>query len=382
MKFAHLGDCHLGGWRHPELKELNLKSFQEAVSRCIKERVEFILIAGDLFDTSYPPIETLKETFLEFRKLKEANIPVFLIAGSHDFSAAGKSFLDVIEKAGFCKNVSLFEERDEKIILHPTLVKNVAIYGYPGKKSGLEVDDLERIKLDDSPGFYKILMLHTSLKDAIGTLPIKAVDYRSLPKVDYIALGHLHINYCKESRAYSGPIFPNNISELEELKHGFFYIVENGKARKEEINLKDVLVLDIEIKESLSATGEIISLLQKENVRDKIVIVKLHGVLKEGKLSDIDFSKVENYLKSQGAFVFLRSTTRLHLIEPEVKLDSIESGNIESEIIKRFEEKNPSKFNHLISLLSRSLQVEKQDDEKKINFEERVISEIKKVLPL
>ena len=146
MKFAHLGDCHLGGWRQPELKELNFRSFQIALERIAKENVDFILIAGDLFDTAYPPIETLKETFDEFRKIKEKNVPVFLIAGSHDYSVSGKTFLDVLERSGFCKNVAKFEERDGKILLLPTIFENVAIYGYPGKKSGLEVDDIEKIK--------------------------------------------------------------------------------------------------------------------------------------------------------------------------------------------------------------------------------------------
>ena len=27
MKFAHLSDCHLGGWRQPELQELNINLF-------------------------------------------------------------------------------------------------------------------------------------------------------------------------------------------------------------------------------------------------------------------------------------------------------------------------------------------------------------------
>ena len=72
MKFAHLGDCHLGSWRQPELQELNFKSFQLAIERCLQERVEFVLIAGDLFDSAYPPVEILKEVFAEFRKLKEA----------------------------------------------------------------------------------------------------------------------------------------------------------------------------------------------------------------------------------------------------------------------------------------------------------------------
>src|SRR3989344_684880 len=190
MKFAHLGDAHLGGWRQPELKSLNIQSFQEAVKRCIAEKVDFILIAGDLFDSAYPPIETLKETFEEFKKIKEAKIPVFLIAGSHDYSISGKTFLDVLEKAGFCKNVFKAEEKNGKIILEPTICKNVAIYGFPGKKSGLEVDEIERIKIQDSPGLFKILMLHTTIKDAVGNDLIKSVDEKNLPKVDYIALAH------------------------------------------------------------------------------------------------------------------------------------------------------------------------------------------------
>ena len=44
MKFAHLGDCHLGGWNEQEIQELNLKSFQYAISKCINEKVNFILI--------------------------------------------------------------------------------------------------------------------------------------------------------------------------------------------------------------------------------------------------------------------------------------------------------------------------------------------------
>ena len=195
MKFVHLGDCHLGGWQQPELKELNFQSFRFALQKSIKEQVDFILIAGDLFDTAYPPIETLKDTFDEFRKVREKNIPVFLIAGSHDYSVSGKTFLDVLEKAGFCKNVAIFEERLGNIFLLPTVYKNVAIYGYPGKKSGLEVEDIERIKMQDSPGLFKILMLHTTIRDAIGNLPMKSVDEKKLPPANYIALAHLHINY-------------------------------------------------------------------------------------------------------------------------------------------------------------------------------------------
>ena len=141
-KFAHIADCHLGGWKQQQLQDLNFASFEKAIDICIKEKLDFILIAGDLFDSAYPPIEILKETFAQFRKLKEAKIPCFIVAGSHDYSVSGKTFLDVLEKAGFCTNVENFEEKQNEIgekflMLNPTIYKNVAIYFYPLKKSRL-----------------------------------------------------------------------------------------------------------------------------------------------------------------------------------------------------------------------------------------------------
>jgi DNA repair exonuclease SbcCD nuclease subunit len=382
MKFAHLGDCHLGGWRQPELKELNFQSFQYAIAECMKEKVDFILIAGDLFDSAYPPIDILKDTFHEFRKLKDCGIPVFLIAGSHDYSASGKTFLDVLERAGFCKIVSIFEEKDGKIILQPTIYQNVAIYGYPGKKSSLEVEEIEKIRLQHSPGLFQILMLHTAIRDAIGTVPIKAVDHHTLPKVDYVALAHLHINYQNGNVIYSGPIFPNNISELEELKAGSFYIISSNSIRKREIKLKDTLVITMEIKNALNATDEILSCLKKENLKDKIIILKLCGILEVGKSSDIDFTKIENYTKNEKAFVLLKSTTKLHLPEQDVKIDAIDSTQLETQIIKKFEESNPNKFNPLIPSLIRALQIDKIEDEKLSIFEDRLISEARKILQI
>ena len=382
MKFAHMGDCHLGGWRQPELRDLNFQSFQIAISRCIKEKVELILITGDLFDNPYPSIDTLKDAFTEFRKLKDAYIPVFIIAGSHDYSSSGKTFLDVLEKAGFCINVSVYEEKDDSIILLPTIYKNFAIYGYPGKKTSLEVDEIEKIKIQDAPGLFRILMLHTAIRDAIGNLPIKAVDEQKLPKVDYLALSHLHIKYNKGNRVYSGPIFPNSLSELEELQGGLFYIIENGKIKREEINIKQVLVINIEIKNSLSATEDIIKLLEKEFLKDKIIILKLSGILEQGKINDIDFQKIDSYIKKREAFVFLKSTSKLHTLESDMKLDVIATKGLEQEIIKKFEESHPNKFNYLIPQLIKSLQINKFEDEKLYVFEERVLSETKKVLNL
>jgi len=380
MKFAHLGDCHLGGWKHPELKELNLKSFQYAIDKCIKYKVDFILITGDLFDSAYPSIEILKDSFFEFRKLREANIPVFLIAGSHDYSASGKSFLDVLEKAGFCRNTAAFIEKKDNIILEPTIFGNVALYGYPGKKSGLEIEEISKIKLQDSPGLFKILMLHTAIRSAVPNPMIEAVDDSKLPKVDYLALSHLHVNYSKEEKVYSGPIFPNNLQELEELKAGSFYIFDNGKITREEIKLKEVFIVSLEVKDALLATDTILQKLSKENVKDKIVILKISGSLEKGKTTDINFNKIESIARENGAYTLLKSTSKLHILESEIRFEQFSSDAIESEIIKKFELTNKNKFNSFILSLLKSLQVEKVEDERSMIFEERLISEINKVI--
>src|SRR3989344_6028524 len=379
MKFMHLADCHLGALRQPELNLLNFQSFQKALQNAIKEKVEFLLIAGDLFDSAYPSIDTLKETFREFRRLKEADIPVFIIAGSHDYSVSGKTFLDVLEKSGFCKNVSVFEEKNGKIILQPTLYKNVAIFGYPGKKSGLEVDEIEKIKLEDCPGFFKILMLHTTIKSAVLNPRIKSVDDSKLPSVNYLALGHLHINFNKNGRVYSGPIFPNNLPELEELKWGSYCLYNNGKIERREIKLKNILLVPYDLNNALRATDEIIELLKKEILKDKVVLLKISGIIEIGKIADMDFGKIELYVKGQGAYVFIKNTSKISLSETELEIDTIDTEDMESQIIEKFMGSNESRFNHLVLPLMRALQTEKIYDEKSSVFEERILSETKKI---
>jgi len=380
MKFAHIADCHLGGWPQPQLRELNFKCFQEVVRRCISEKVDFILIAGDLFDSPYPPIDTLKEAFDEFRKIKEAKIPVFLIAGSHDYSVSGKTFLDVLEKAGFCKNVFDFEEHNGKIILHPTLYSGAAIYGYPGKKSGLEVAEIRKIKLQEAPGLFRIVMLHTSIRSAVPYGDIEAVDEKELPAADYYALGHLHIRYQKNEKVYPGPTFPNDIGELEELQGGSFCIVDKGKIKRELINIKEVLPIYLEINNALHATDGIIAMLKGRNLKDKIIIIRLSGVLETGKTSDINFQSVEQFAREQGALTVLKSTNKLYIKEFEKEDIPSESENIESKIVDELIKKNQSKFSGLIPELLKTFMMEKIEDETTLAFEDRLFSEARNLL--
>lgn len=383
MKFAHLGDCHLGGWRFPELQQLNMLSFSKAIDFCIKEKVEMVLIAGDLFDSAYPSIEVLKQTFAEFRRLSKANIPSFIIAGSHDYSVAGKTFLEVLEYAGFCINVFKSEEKNDKIILRPTIFKNFAIYGYPGKKSGLEIPELKKVVLEDAPGFFKILMLHTAIKEAISRLPIDSISISELPKADYYALAHLHINFCSKNVVYSSPIFPNNFEELEELQNGGFFIIDTNNflnCKKVPIKLKDVLTVAVKVDNSLTATEKIISDLNKYNLKDKIVLLKLQGKLTNGKISDIRFNEIEEFAIKNEAYFFMRNISKLSFEELGIKIELKDVHEVEDNVIHEYFDKNPSKFSNKIPLMLKALTAEKQEDEKNTTFNERLFGELSKIL--
>ena len=390
VKFAHFADCHLGSWRQQELQDLNFQSFQKAIEKSIEEKVDFILMAGDLFDSAYPPIEILKETFAEFKKIKEENIPVYLIAGSHDFSASGKTFLDVLEKGGFCINVEKQEvQEDGRIKLKPTFFQDIAIFGYPGRKSGMEIEDLKKVYFD-SVYPYTIFMIHTTISDVVGNLPMESVDKLKLPLADYYAMGHIHQVFKKTEAtatfSYPGPIYPNNFQELVDLKYGSFNMcnLSNGMLKVENIKipLKEVVYKELLIDDGLTATDKIIGEIDRLNLQDKIFLLKLKGTLLQGKMGDVRFNEIEQFVNKKGASIFLRNISAIKIQEADMEIESDDVENIEEKIIEEYSEKNPADFNKFIPQLMNSLSIEKNEDEKSVIFENRLMDELKHILGL
>ena len=390
VKFAHLADCHLGGWRQEELQELNLNSFRRAIDISIQEKVDFVLVAGDLFDSAYPPIEILKETFGEFRKLKDAGIKTYIIAGSHDFSASGKTFLDVLEKAGFCENVHKMEiDGEGKFKLKPTFFNEIAIFGYSGKKSGMEIEDLRKVYFDSVYPFT-IFMIHTTIKDIVGTIPIDSIEKLDLPVADYYAMGHIHQIFKKEERkstfVYPGPVFPNNFQELANLGCGSFEIVELDrgilKSRNIKLELVEKAYLEVNLEDGHTATEKIIQEIDKLNLRNKIFLLKLKGTLIKGKSGDIRFNEIEEFVKKKEAHSFLRNISSIVNQEEQLEIDVKEIENIEGQIFQDYTLKNPHDFNKFLPGLLKTLSIEKNEDEKNNIFETRLISELKSTLNL
>ncbi|MFH1249173.1 MAG: DNA repair exonuclease [archaeon] len=397
MRFAHIADCHLGGWREPKLQELNLEVFRKSIDICINEKVDFVLIAGDLFDIAMPQIEILEETFAQFRRLKESSIKCYLIAGSHDYSVSGKTFLNVLEKAGFCDNISKLEEKEDATYLEFFIEGDLLLAGIPGKKAGLERRMYKNLVMKDLKQHsekIKIFMMHTTITEV---KPKELAEVETIGGVylpdgfDYYAAGHLH--KVKEKRIdkrmviYPGPLFPNNFGELEELKAGNFCIVDIDKEKKfpvvkrVEIKLRDVVVIEpnVEGKDAETATAMIIKDIENTDIKEKIVLLKIKGKL-NGKISDIRFENIN--LAMADSYAHLRNTSQLLSSELEIqvstKSDNIEQ--IEEEVITRYIRQQDDEFSKYFMSLINSLEIEKREGETSTAFEKRVNEEAVKIL--
>src|SRR3989344_4210816 len=308
MKFAHLADCHIGGWREEELKKLGIESFSYAINKCIEENVGFVLISGDLFNTSLPDIDLIKKTSKILSKLKKHNINCYIIPGSHDFSPSGKTMLDVLESSGLVKNV--FKFKDDKLRLTKDKT-NVKITGILGLRSGLEKEHFQNLPkdhLEKEPGF-KIFMFHKMLEEykPKDMENIEGESIKNFPKnFNYYAGGHVHYllekEFGKGKIVYPGPLFPNNFKELEELKFGRFCIVDdNLNVKREEVKLKEAVCYKInaENKTPEEVELEIISTIKDYKEKITALIHSLDMEKGEGeKNSDFEKRVIESGLKS------------------------------------------------------------------------------------
>ncbi|MFH1211178.1 MAG: DNA repair exonuclease [archaeon] len=394
MKFAHMADCHIGGWREPQMKELGVKVFDIAIEKCISEHVAFILISGDLFNTALPSIDLLRDAASVLKKAKDHDISVYIIPGSHDFSPSGKTMLDVLEKAGLIENVFRFQ--DDRLVFTEDKT-GVKITGLLGKKGGLEksyYEVLDKSNLESEPGF-KIFMFHTALEEfkPAGMEKMEAQSVASLPKnFNYYAGGHVHYIFDKKIGngllTFPGALFPNNFKELEEFNHGGFYIVDNNLEFKYvPIKLKDVKVIsvDAEGKTPEQVRSELIK--NAVGVDDKIVTIRVEGTLASGKPSDVDFKSVLDAFSS--AYFVLRNTTKLTSKEfEEMKVDTADVQDVELKLIEQhigqYPLMNMSKEQEqkLVVNLIHALNKEKEEGEKNFDFESRVLKDVVKVFAL
>jgi DNA repair exonuclease SbcCD nuclease subunit len=195
MKFLHAADLHLDSplvglfGQNPMLAETLRRAGRQAlvnlVDLALAERVDLLLLAGDVFDGDWKDFHTGLFFVGQMKRLADAGIPVVAIAGNHD--AAGKMTKSLplpdnvrmlahdrpetveFDRLGVCVHGQSFSK--------PAVLENLAV-GYPEAR----------------PGAFNIGLLHTALDGAVGHepyAPCRLDDLRA-KGYDYWALGHIH----------------------------------------------------------------------------------------------------------------------------------------------------------------------------------------------
>jgi len=326
FRFAHLADLHVGAWRERSLAEAGLAAVRAAFERCIAERVDFIVIAGDLFDATLPDMAHVRETAEVLRRVREAAIPVYATYGSHDYSPSATSVIDVLEASGLFTKLMAADVagEGEDALVRPRFMVDpktgAKLAGLSGRQRSLEREYYRRLDhayLMDEPGF-KVFVFHSALDEV---LPEHERHAESMPRsflppgFDYYAGGHIHtrieapIPGGRGILAYPGPLLGHQYGDLERARTNprGFYIVTADETVTDlsfvEVPLPPVVLHDL--KADGKTAGEVARELEAAVVSQPhegaIVLVRARGTLAAGDPREVPFGTAREALDAQGA---------------------------------------------------------------------------------
>jgi DNA repair protein SbcD/Mre11 len=329
-KFAHITDCHIGAWRNPKLRDLNLKAFEDAIMACIDAKVDFIVISGDFFDANIPQLGPVKKAVQLISLAKSYGIQTYMIYGSHDFAMTNVSMIDILHSTDLFIKPTGYDKEGELIKLQffTDARTKAKITGISGRKMGLDgeiYENLDRPGLESEEGF-KILLLHKGISELTTdkALVKDCIPLSYLPRgFDYYGGGHIHKriegNMGKNKIVYPGPLFGSTFEDLEQTakgeRRGFYIVSFDDKlidCQFVEVKVADIISQEILV-DGMSATElerKLEDMISSFDVKDMIILVKVVGTF-NGRLSDVDFGKFGANLLSRGALVPILNTNNL-----------------------------------------------------------------------
>ena len=212
MRFIHTADLHIdsplrGLSRYANapverLRAATRRAFEALVDLAIDERVDFVLIAGDLYDRDWQDFHTGLYVREPMVRLQRAAIRVFIVQGNHDAQGV------ITRQVPWPDNVHVFTHR--KATTEKIESLGVAIHGHSFSDRAMP-DDLVPDYPAAVPGLFNIGMLHTSLNGIAGhdTYAPTSLPMLKTRGYDYWALGHIHARQvvCESPRV----VFPGNL---------------------------------------------------------------------------------------------------------------------------------------------------------------------------
>jgi len=235
MLFSHISDTHLGLVQYgSEEREIDVyNAFNQAIDTSIKDHVDFVIFAGDIFHVPNPSGTAIVQMANALKRLKQNNIDSFFILGEHDISRIRSTPIPyVYHNLEFSKYIG-----QGKSVKY----KDILLVGFDKMRKG-EIPQFEEKfavidKIAKNHSGHKILVMHQGIAEFnkfAGEL--QSTD---LPKnFTYYAMGHLHDHDIKSFNHLGGPVaYPGSIeltiSEgIKETKKGFFQVDISGSEAK------------------------------------------------------------------------------------------------------------------------------------------------------
>jgi DNA repair protein SbcD/Mre11 len=337
-RFLHLADIHLGFTKYdsPERTKDFFYAFQDVIHQyALEPQVDFVLIAGDLFEQRQVLPATLNQAQLCLDQLREAGIPVLAIEGNHDYRPYGTqtSWLRYLSDWGVLK---LLEPSDGETLEHwsedsqqggyidlPCGVRIVGSRWY-GAAAPQAIHKLakEVEQLPSGPDFT-VMMFHHGLEGHIARYSgaLRYQDFLPLKHagVDYLALGHIHREYNLENWIFNpGSIEANSVAENQEQSPRGVYLVElcpkeGVKAEhKQDYQQRSIVRLSVkadpeqtaaELEQAAIATVK--KAAKQGKTQESITELRLHGSIGFER-SELDIRDLRSRLyELSGALIFL-----------------------------------------------------------------------------
>jgi DNA repair protein SbcD/Mre11 len=196
FRFVHTADIHLDSplrtlaLRNPELAELigsaTRRAFTAIVDLCLDERVDALLLSGDLYDGEQTSMKTARFLAGELRRLHEGGVRTFVVRGNHD--ALSRITRELI----LPPSVKVFGGRAETVAVDAAGL-DILIHGLSFSQPQAPDSLLPKYRPPQA-GAVNIALMHTSLAGAAGHdvyAPCSPADLFSAG-FDYWALGHVH----------------------------------------------------------------------------------------------------------------------------------------------------------------------------------------------
>ena len=282
MIFSHISDTHLGLMQYgSEEREQDIYDvFNQAIDTSIKDHVDFVIFAGDIFHVPNPNGTAIVQMANALKRLKQNEIDSFFILGEHDISRIRTTPIPyVYHNLEFSRYIGHGK---------PIKYKELLIAGFDKMRKS-EVPTFEEKfneidKVAENHTGHKILVMHqgiTEFNKFAGE-----INSTDLPKnFTYYAMGHLHDKDMKKFNHLKGPIAYPGSTELttsegiKEAKKGFFEVDISSKEAEPnwiELDTRPQISFKTEFDNLTEKINEISEEISKFN-RKPVVEIKIHG---------------------------------------------------------------------------------------------------------